>query len=358
MNRKLATIIGLQALLIVMLFWVLVFYGKDEYEALNQEEEEQITSENRVENKQGATVITVSKSTQAQSDINTSALKASTHQIGISNYGNVLAIDGLIELRARYLAAKADAQILSASLTQNKSEYHRLLTLNQDDKNVSDKAVASALAESQSNEAKVLAAETHAKNIAESMQQAWGKALTQLATTKSASPLLQNLINHQSALIQITLPFNSQEPTANSQVNITLAEAQFNGTATYLSPAPMSNANMQGKTYFYHIKSNALRAGMKVNVLNLSQAKLAEGVIIPAEAVVWYGGKPWVYRKQGSTQFSRLPINTDAEVANGWFYQGSLQTGNLKANDPIVTSGAQLLLSEEFKSQITNENED
>jgi hypothetical protein len=40
-------------------------------------------------------------------------------------------------------------------------------------------------------------------------------------------------------------------------------------------------------------------------------------------------------------------------MEDGWFYQGQL-----KANDHVVTSGAQLLLSEEFKSQITNENDD
>ena len=33
MNRKVATIIGLQAFLIIVMFWVLVFYGKDEDEA-------------------------------------------------------------------------------------------------------------------------------------------------------------------------------------------------------------------------------------------------------------------------------------------------------------------------------------
>ena len=42
MNRKLAIIIGLQAFLIVMLFWVLVFYGKDEYEASTHRSDDKI----------------------------------------------------------------------------------------------------------------------------------------------------------------------------------------------------------------------------------------------------------------------------------------------------------------------------
>ncbi len=40
MNRKTAIIIALQTLIIIVLFWVLVFYGKDEYEAAMGESEE------------------------------------------------------------------------------------------------------------------------------------------------------------------------------------------------------------------------------------------------------------------------------------------------------------------------------
>ena len=39
---------------------------------------------------------------------------------------------------------------------------------------------------------------------------------------------------------------------------------------------------------------------------------------------------------------------------NGWI----VPEGKIKIDDEIVTNGAQLLLSEEFKYQIKNENED
>ncbi len=356
MNRKLAIIIGLQAFLIVILFWVLVFYGKDEYEASTQESEDKIVVPNHVSNKAGTAVITVSAATQAQSEIKTSPLKASSHPATVSSYGNVVGIDNLIELRTRYLAAKAEAEVLRTTLIHNKNEYNRLHELNLDDKNVSDKVVATALADIKADEAKVSAAESNAKNIADSMRQAWGEALTKLATDKNASVLLQNLIDYQEALIQITLPFDIAEPAANSSITIAPIAATRSINALYISRAPIGNSTIQGKTYFYHAKTTDLRAGMQVKI---SQAESAEpkrsvsGVIIPNTAVVWYGGKPWVYRKIGDDQFSRLPISADIEIDNGWFYKG-----NLKPNDAVVTSGAQLLLSEEFKSQITNENQD
>jgi hypothetical protein len=354
MNRKLAIIIGLQAFLIVMLFWVLVFYGKDEYEALTQEAEEEIETPSRVTNQHGLTIIALNEAAQKQSEIKTSKLKASTHQANVSSYGNVVGIDSLIDLRTRYMAAKSEATILRSSLARNKNEYSRLHELNLDDKNISDKAVAIALADVNADEAKVFAAESSARNIAASMQQTWGEALTRLATANAAQGLMQQLINSQEVLIQITLPFDSPEPKNNSSIVIApSASPSSTMSAYYVSPAPISNTTIQGKTYFYHAKATDLRAGTQVTAILNKTSNKAKGVIIPSPAVVWYGGKPWVYRQLAPDQFSRLPVNTDVEIENGWFY-----TGSLKPDDRVVTSGAQLLLSEEFKYQITNENED
>lgn len=354
MNRKLAIIIGLQAFLIVMLFWVLVFYGKDEYEALTQEAEEEIETPSRVSEKQGMAVITVNAATQAQSEIKTSPLKASSHQASVSSYGNVMSIDSLIDLRTRYMTAKAEADMSRAASAHNKSDYNRLYELNQDDKNVSDKVVAAALANVKADETKAFAAESSAKSIADSMRQTWGEVLTKLATDRNAGSLLQSLIDYKEVLIQITLPFDAPEPKTGSSITVSPTASPSNTIkAHYISRAPLSNATMQGKTYFYHANTTELRTGMQVNALSNTPKGVASGVIIPNTAVVWYGGKPWVYRKTGVDQFSRLPVNTDVETENGWFYKG-----NLKSNDQVVTSGAQLLLSEEFKYQITNENED
>ena len=354
MNRKLAIIIGLQAFLIVMLFWVLVFYGKDEYEALTQESEEEIETPSRITSQQGLTVIALSEIAQKQSEITTTPLKSANHQANISSYGSVMGIDSLIDLRTRYMAAKADAEIYRSSLLRNKNEYNRLNTLNQDDKNVSDKVVAAASADVSADAARVSATESSSRNISASMRQTWGEALTKLATANTTQGLMQRLIDNQEVLIQITLPFDAPDPKPNSTIQI--APSAFPSrtmTATFLSSAPVSNATIQGKTYFYHAKAADLRAGMPVIALLNKSSGSAKGVIIPGTAVVWYGGKPWVYRQLSKDQFSRVPINTDIEIDNGWFY-----TGSLKAGDRLVTSGAQLLLSEEFKYQITNENED
>ena len=179
MNRKLSVIIGLQAFLIIVLFWVLVFYGKDEFEALTQQTEEEIETPSRVNNDGGTTFIKISLATQQQSDISTGIVKSSKHQSSISSYGSVLSLDSLVDLRTRYLAAKSEIEVLRTALAYNKTEYSRLQTLNQDDKNVSDKVVAVSKSNINADEAKIAAAESSAKNIADSMRQLWGETLTQ-----------------------------------------------------------------------------------------------------------------------------------------------------------------------------------
>jgi hypothetical protein len=354
MNRKLAAIIGLQAFLIVILFWVMVFYGKDEFEALTQQTEEEIETPNRVVHQEGMTVITVSPATQQQSEITTSELKSSKHQASISSYGTVLGIDTLIDLRTRYLAAKSEIEVLRAAFSYSKNELNRLQILNQDDKNVSDKAVATVRSANKSDEAKIAAAESSAKNIADSMRQLWGETLTQHATNPNKSELLQNLISTQEALVQVTLPFDAAEPNEKSSILIVPTASPGQPIrANFISRAPVSNVTLQGKTYFYRVKTKQLRAGMQVNATSATANKTSDGVIIPSTAIIWYAGKSWVYKKTAEDKFIRLPVSTDSEVDNGWFYQGKLAAG-----DKVVTNGAQLLLSEEFKSQITNENDD
>ncbi|PPC82685.1 MAG: hypothetical protein CTY38_05970 [Methylotenera sp.] len=354
MNRKLAIIIGLQAFLIVMLFWLLVFYGKDEFEEMSELSEEEIETISRITDKDGAIMISLSPAAQKQSDIQTSPLKASTHQASISTYGNVVSIDSLIELRNRYLAIKSEVDVLKASLNHDTRELERLKTLNLDNKNVSDKAVATTATNVRTNETKIAAAESNAKNIVDSIRQLWGDTLAQHAINPKTSDLLQALISNKKVLIQTTLPFDAAEPKPNSTIMIAPTAAPSHTTsAQYVSPAPITNTTIQGKTYFYHAVTNELRAGMQINATTATSNQRSNGVIVPNNAIIWYAGKPWVYQKTGADQFSRKPIHTDVEVENGWFYQG-----DLKANDEVVISGAQLLLSEEFKSQIMNENDD
>ncbi len=64
-------------------------------------------------------------------------------------------------------------------------------------------------------------------------------------------------------------------------------------------------------------------------------------------------GKPWIYTTKDGSHFSRKELVSPNDVGEGWFDSQTFNVG-----DEVVVVGAQLLLSEELKYQIRNENED
>jgi len=144
MNKKITWIIGLQALIIITLFWVLVFYGKDEFEAYQGEHEEEIESPNLVSEKDGISVVELTPETQTNSGISTSKIQSMSHQGSIKTFGSVLPIDKLIEAKTQYVALTTELNIAKSSSPQLQAQLQRLKTLNEDDKNVSDSVVQEA----------------------------------------------------------------------------------------------------------------------------------------------------------------------------------------------------------------------
>ena len=367
MTKKTTLIIVLQALLIVVLFWVLVFYGKDEFESYQNEQEEEIESLNRVSTNEGINIVSLSPATQQNSGIQTIKINSANFEGEIKSFGNVVSIDSLTEAKSRYLNLKSEIAIAKSTSTQNLQQYQRMKTLNADDKNMSDQALQAALASVEADKARVTASELQLKNLQTNTKLQWGETLANLAfadlsLTNKLPAHLAGLLTNKNVLVQISLPLSTGTPKQGSSVNVTpLNESVAPIQAVYISPATQSDTNGFGKTFYYSAPSDLLRIGMRVNVVKASAASnAANGVVIPSNAVVWYAGKAWAYFKTGQdkgqdkqlVQFIRKPISTDTEVDEGWFNQG------IAEDSEVVVSGAQLLLSEEFKYLIKNENED
>jgi hypothetical protein len=354
MNKKITLIIALQALLIIVLFWVLVFYGKDEYEAYQNSQEEEIESPNRVTEKAGINIVSLPLATQQNSGIQTAKVNTAQFQGEIKSFGHVVSIDSLIEAKNQYLNLMSNANVVRANSQQNLQQYRRLKALNEDDKNVSDRAVQEALALVNADNANIKSNTLQLKNLENATKLQWGESLAKLAFEDKLPTHLANLINRTNVLVQVSLPLSSENPAADSSINITpLNESLASIQAIYVSPATSADTNGFGKTFYYSAPADQLRIGMRVNVeLGDTKSDAINGVIIPNDAVVWYAGTPWAYFKQGKDQFVRKPISTDSEVDAGWF------NPDLDPSNEVVVRGAQLLLSEEFKYLIKNENED
>ena len=362
MTKKTSLIIGLQAILIIALFWVLVFYSKDEFEAYQNTQQEEIESLNRVDSNNGINIVSLSPATQQNSGIQTVKINSTHFQGEVKSFGNVVSIDGLNEAKSRYLNLKSEIGIAKSASANNLKQYQRLKALNADDKNVSDQALQTALADVQADSARINSNELQLKNLQSNTKLQWGEALASLAFTDKLPPHLANLISRKNVLVQISLPLSTSKPKQGDSVNITpLNESVAPIKALYISPATQTDTNGFGKTFYYSAPADLLRIGMRVNVVNTSVNESSTGVVIPNNAVVWYAGKAWAYFKTeskdknneiNSVKFIRKPISTDTEINEGWFNQG------IAEDSEVVVSGAQLLLSEEFKYLIKNENED
>ena len=382
MNKKLTFIIGLQALLIITLFWGLVFFAKDEYDARQTEQAEEIEAPSRVTSAQGMNIVSLGLATQQNSGIKTEIVNTANHQASIKSFGVIVAIDSLIEAKTQYLNLQSQINLTRAASEQNLTQYARLKALNNDDKNVSDLAVQQALVLVDTDKASLIAAQNQIKNMQNSLKLQWGEQLTNLVFKEKLAPHLAGLLNRKNVLVQVSVPQDIGQLAANTAVNLSpINNTRSVISATYVSPATTSDPSGSGKTFYYSAPSENLRIGMRVNVEVLPDLKTYQvsggdaagvgkgknsGVIIPSDAVVWYAGSPWAYFKQGKTatgddQFVRKPISTNIEVDAGWYNEGlTEQTSTVTevvANE-VVVSGAQLLLSEEFKYLIKNENED
>jgi hypothetical protein len=353
MNNKTTIVIGLQALLIVVLFWMLVFYGKDEFENFRVDHEEEIESIDRVSVKDGISIISLSPAVQANSGIKTNKVESISYQDEIKSFGAVVPMETLIAAKTRLHNLQAELTSARTSHKQYQMQYERLKVLNADDKNVSDLAVQEAYV--LANNAKVIINSKllEIDNLRTSIELSWGDSLAKLALSNQSNSLFQHLLSKKNVLIQVSFPYGTHDPKADDTILITPLNSRQTIKADFVSAATEADVIGVGKTFYYSAPSSHLRIGMRVAVeTSANKNKKSNGVVIPSNAVVWYAGVPWAYFKEGEDQFIRKPISADTEIDKGWFNK------ELDINSEVVISGAQLLLSEEFKYLIKNENDD
>jgi hypothetical protein len=353
MNKKITFLIGLQALIIILLFWGLVFYAKDEYDSYQSKHEEDIESPSKVTEESNLNIIHLTLETQKNSGITTSKVTESRYQGTLETFGSVIAIDNLIEAKTQYANLRSELELTQSGSGHHVTQYQRLKALNEDDKNISDTAVQDALAIVNADNAKIAGIQSQLSNLKSSIKLQWGDALSRLVIGDTSAVYLNNLLTRKNVLVQVSLPLAVKTPAKESAIYIhALSENAPSILATYISPATTSDINGIGKTFYYSAPAESLRTGMRVSAIAKSHNNDTKGVLIPNNAVIWHDGKPWIYIKVKNEQFLRTPISADVEVGDSWFNQ------NIKPDAEIVTSGAQLLLSEEFKYLIKNENED
>ena len=279
----------------------------------------------------GETTITLDAETQKRIGLQVATATATNLNREIKGYGRVLDPAPLAALTADLVSANFAA---AASIP----EFERLKTLNEQN-NASTRALQ--MAEANARRDQMLVQSTRDKIIS-----SWGKAV---ARQNDLPAFVRSLTSLESVILRIDLPAGE---TLNAPPNgarlVSLLTEDKSADADFLGPAPVVDAQTQGQGFLFLVKMNSLglTPGAALTAfLKISSEPLA-GVLVPRSAVVRYDDKSWVYVQTTSAKYVRHEISIVQSTEQGWFV-----SSGLTANNQLVVAGAQMLLSEELKSQ-------
>ncbi len=289
----------------------------------------------------GVTVVMLDTATQMQSGIRTEPLSAASYQAQTDAYGTVLDLQPLIDLRMRYSLALADAEVARATVAASRQEYERSRLLYQDNQNVSLKIYKASQAVYLSDQARSAAAALNVQNIRASARQQFGETLERWALVDPHSSEFERLLQRQEVLLRVTLP-PGDSIAAPARIRIDTNDNR-RLPAYLVSPSPQSDPVMQGSAFIYRTAA-PIATGSNIAAYLPTARQTARGVLIPAGAIVWYGGQPWAYLQISAERFGRYPVAQNSPMQGGVFMSEGFKPGQR-----VVVSGAQLLLSEELK---------
>ncbi len=299
-----------------------------------------------------STTIDMDLKAQQLSGIKTQVLETVQQKPELTVYGTVLSLEPLLQLRQQYLATQAQQDSAKAKYT----EAHLNLTRTKDLHNqeiVSTRRLQEQQAQWQSDKANLAASTYQQKSILAASRLEWGDILTNwfiLRHNKAAEAFL----NQDAQLLQITMP-------VNTRLNPEIRDIYFDEhgqrhtaiKATLIAASPKIDPISQTERYFFKAEGRLLAFGTHITAWIAEDAQQISGVSIPRSALVWHLGQAFVFIKIDNNHFNRLTLPEFTSDDHGYFVTGKLQPGQ-----EIVTTGAQILLSQQLKALIPKEDKD
>jgi hypothetical protein len=316
------------------------------------EHDPETTTPSRLQKVEGLSAIRLTAEEQRQTGVALQTMESTVHLSESLAAGRVLDIQPLVDLRASYSAARGEQEIHRAAIAASGRSVERLRTLNREGGNVSTRQLQEAESQAASDRARLAAAERRMQDIRSQALLTWGEALVEMSLAED-SQLFEQLVTHQDVLVLVTLRRGEELPEGLNFIYVGPSGDRTRARKAYLvSAATQTDPVSQGETYFYRTNASKLRVGMRMDAWIPRPGQPREGVETPGTAVIWYANKLWVYVKSGEELFVRRPLQEYEETRDGWFVTKGLTPG-----DQIVVGGAQMLFSEEFRSNIPSEDE-
>jgi hypothetical protein len=234
---------------------------------------------------------------------------------------------------APLVVAATEVATAQATLTASEHELARVNALHEAGNNASAQAVETATAAAERDRAQSLSARAR-------FAAAWGAALAARLREGFVFPAL----DQGWSFVRLDVPAEHPLlPTgATARVNLA-ANEQSTADAEILGPAPGTDAQFQGRSYFALIREPGWFAGSAVRAWVSVAGAPQSAWLLPRSAFVRHEGSVFVYVAKNPTQFERRRVELGpAQDA------GLVVTSGLAAGDQVVTVGAGQLLSAEL----------
>jgi hypothetical protein len=291
--------------------------------------------------------------TQQLAGINVITVTQTTHTDEIIAYGHALFLPAMLSLHQRYLVNNTEQQRLAAQLAQATQALKRAQALYQEG--------VMALRSRQEHYTQWQSANAqyeqtllaHDALVAEA-KITWGDSISAWLLAEKA-PQLAQLLAAETCLLQINVSTNAPYTEPNPHIQVSVAgKREYSQSADYISSAPQVEIAQQGVNYFYQTNGKYIKPGMKITAWLPRSKDTKTGVVVPKSALIWYLGQSFVYLKTSNESFMRHLINDYSVVAEGVFIDHRI----LSPGAQVVITGGQLLLSEEMRSHLPNEDDE
>jgi hypothetical protein len=301
---------------------------------LESEREKPVAAKSRVKpGANGEATLTLEDEAQNRIALQVEPVRPAKLDPELKGFGRVLDPAPLAALAAELASAQA-------ALAASEKEFDRLKLLNAQEKNASDRAVQMAEATARRDQILVESVRTR-------LALAWGQAVADQAGLPA---FVRSLSSLDRVVVRLDLPAGEVLPAPPVSARIVLASLEEHSIpAQFLGPAPAVDAQVQGQGFLFLAQASSPRLAFGKTVTGYVQlpGERLSGFVVPDSAVVRHAGQGWVYVQTHPDTFMRRRIPLDHRTDTGWFVPEGVA-----ANERVVVSGAQALLSEEQKYQI------
>jgi hypothetical protein len=299
---------------------------------------------------EGQPIIYLDDKTQSVSGIQITTLQPVNYHAEFTANGKAINIQPLLALRNQYLLTLAERRSATAKFNHAEQNIKRQQDLFRHGV-TSKHNLQSQQSQWQADKSQLDAVHFQGQAIYNEALLNWGKKLTEWVVSTDSNKL-NDFLSGRQTLLQITLPANKHLP--DDIQTIYIEPSGFRGSAnkaSLISAAPQTDISTQGESYFFQTTGTHIRTGMRIAAWIPERNEERLGVIIPKSALIWYMDQAFVYIKTDREKFSRRNIDHFSATADGYFVSNELNPG-----DQLVTTGGQMLLSEEIRGQIPNED--